>query len=230
MADLNQPKRPKGDDGHETSETLEKTRLQDERLMEVHSQLMREKDEPTEGFSPVPMALIFLFAGLSFWAGIYIVKFSGGFDPLIYDETIEPGQVAEAGPPVELPLFERGQQLYTRNCVACHQASGMGVPGAFPPLVESNWVLGSEERLAAILLHGISGPIEVLGNTYNGLMPAFANLGDRDIAAVLTYIRQSWGNAGSDIAPETVAQIRADTGGRMSSWSAEELLAQWPME
>lgn len=227
MADLSKKKEPEKDP--KSSETMERARLQDRRLQEVHSQLMREKDEPTEGFSPVPMALIFLFAGLSFWAGIYLTEFSGKFDPLVYNENFDPTAVADAEPAAPEPLAVRGERVFQRNCVACHQTSGAGVPGAFPTLVGTQWVLGSEERVTKILLHGLGGPIEVMGNTYNGAMPAFGNqLSDRDIAAVLTYIRQAWGNDAPEINEEFVAAVDADTAGRTATWTADELLAMYP--
>jgi mono/diheme cytochrome c family protein len=134
-----------------------------------------------------------------------------------------------AGPVVVDP-FVAGKRHYTA-CVACHQANGLGVPPAFPPLAGSEWVTGSEERLIRILLHGLEGPIEVKGQTYVGLMPAFGaggayNWNDQRIAEVLTYIRAEWGNAASPITAEQVTAIRTGAAaGRTKAWTAEELLA-----
>ena len=105
--------------------------------------------------------------------------------------------------------------------------------GAFPPLAASKWVTGSEEKVSAILIAGLNGPIEVLGNTYNGNMPAFGGvLRDRDVAAVLSYIRGAWGNAADLITPSEFEAYKAGAAGAKSGpWTAEELIAQFgPLE
>ena len=103
------------------------------------------------------------------------------------------------------------------------------MPGAIPPLVNSDWVTGSEERVIRIVLHGITGPIKVNGADYNSAMPAFGrvagsgyNWSDDKIAAVLTYIRQEWGNQAGPITTEKVAEIRAKEGDR-KPWLAADL-------
>ena len=97
----------------------------------------------------------------------------------------------------------------------------------YPPLANSEWVNGNPEGVGRILLHGLSGPLEVHGATYNGAMPAFGPLGsnwkDDRIAAVLTYIRQEWGNKAEPVTAEQIAKIRADTSGRNNAWTAAEL-------
>jgi len=89
--------------------------------------------------------------------------------------------------------MKEGKKVYS-NCIACHQASGLGIPGQFPPLVGSEWVDGGSERLGAILLHGINGPFKVAGQTYNGLMPAWNSLSDEKLAQVLTYTKRTFGS------------------------------------
>lgn len=204
-----------------SKDTVEKARFADDNLQRVHEQLLREKEEPTEGFAPMPIFMIFLLGFLFFWGGVYIAKYSGGFDPLVYDETLDTR--APAGPPVEVPLPVIGQRVYAQ-CAACHQQNGQGVPGSFPPLAGSEWVSGNEKALAAIVLHGVMGPIEVKGNTYNGNMPGLPQLSDRQIAGVLTYIRgnQEWGNTAGEVSPELVAQVRAEHE-RGTQWKADEL-------
>ena len=141
---------------------------------------------------------------------------------------------AAAAPRPEVPLFDRGAKVFRGQCAQCHQANGQGVPGAFPPLVASKWVTGNEERLARILINGLNGPIEVNGNTYNGNMPAFGpnglNLKAKDIAGVLTYIRQEWGNAEADVTVEAMEGYMDSYGSRGTPWTATELLADHPME
>ena len=95
-----------------------------------------------------------------------------------------------------------GKKVYNGNCANCHQPTGEGQPGTYPPMVGSEWVLGSKERLAAILLHGISGTLSVKGASYsNNVMPAQAAiLTDTQIANLMTYIRKSWGNTAGEVA------------------------------
>ncbi len=89
--------------------------------------------------------------------------------------------------------MSEGKKVYG-NCIACHQATGLGLPGQFPPLVGSEWVDGGSKRLGAILLHGINGPFKVGGQSYNQLMPAWNTLSDDKIAQVLTYVRREFGS------------------------------------
>jgi len=208
-----------------SKESLEKAAMQDEQMQNVHAQLMREKEEPHEGFSPVPIFLMFAFAALCFWGGVYLVGNSGNFRWDAYSPDFDPN--ANAPAPVEIPLFERGAKVYRNQCAQCHQANGQGVPGVYPPLVASDWVLGHSEVVARILINGLSGPIEVNGNTYNGAMPAFGpnglNLKAKDIAGVITYIRQEWGNSAPDVTEAMMDTYVAAYSSRGPVWSAAEL-------
>jgi mono/diheme cytochrome c family protein len=119
-----------------------------------------------------------------------------------------------------------GKQVFSTTCAACHQASGEGVPGVYPPLAGSEWVTGDEAKVVRILLHGVTGPIEVAGETFNSMMPPWgATLKDADIAAVLTYVRSTWGNKGAPVSAAKVASIRAATTSRTTPWTAAELAA-----
>ncbi len=119
-----------------------------------------------------------------------------------------------------------GKSVYATTCAACHQATGEGVAGVFPPLAGSEWATGEEAKVVRILLHGVTGPIEVAGETFNGMMPPWgATMKDADIAAVLTYVRSTWGNKGTPITAATVAKIRAATASRTTPWTAAELAA-----
>ena len=96
--------------------------------------------------------------------------------------------------------------------------------GLAPALVNSEWVLGKPDVLPRILLHGLVGPIQVSGQTWNLEMPPLgAALTDEQIAGVLTYIRREWEHNGSPISTEMVAKIRAENASRTKSWTAEEL-------
>jgi mono/diheme cytochrome c family protein len=104
-----------------------------------------------------------------------------------------------------------GKALYA-TCMACHQANGQGIPGAFPPLAESEWVNGPAENLIRIQLRGLMGPITVKGVEYNSVMPANAAMSDEEIAAVLTYVRSNFGNTSGPVTAEQVKALRSEVG------------------
>jgi glucose/arabinose dehydrogenase/cytochrome c5 len=104
-----------------------------------------------------------------------------------------------------------GAAVYNARCASCHQASGQGVSGVFPPLAGTDWVTGDKSRLIGIILNGLSGEIDVDGVTYNGAMPPWsATLTDREIAAVLTHVRTSFGNDAEPVSAAEVAAIRSN--------------------
>ena len=205
--------------------SLEKAAMQDEHMQDVHAQLMREKEEPQEGFSPVPIFLMFIFAALCFWGGVYLVEHSGGYRWDAYSPDFDPN--AGAPKPIEITLFDRGAKVYRNQCAQCHQADGNGVLGVYPPLVASNWVTGHPQVVSRILINGLNGPIVVKGSNYNGNMPAFGSSGlalsDKDIAGVITYIRQEWGNSASDVTVATIAEYSDLYAGRSVPWQAADL-------
>ena len=129
-----------------------------------------------------------------------------------------------------------GKEIYSKvspgggMCVACHLPNGKGQPGAFPPLADSDWVLGDKERLIKISIHGLQGEIAVNGEKYVGVMQGFGQplaspLDDQQIADVLTYIRNEWGNSVSAISPEEVKAVRDSEKDRelTSMWTNAEL-------
>jgi mono/diheme cytochrome c family protein len=117
-----------------------------------------------------------------------------------------------------------GEQIYYTRCMSCHQMGGRGVPGTFPPLTNTDWVTGDKGRLIRLLLHGLTGPIEVDGVRYSGVMPPWGDaLDDQGIADIATYIRTSFGNEASPITTEEVAAVRAATKRRTKPWTAKEL-------
>ena len=205
--------------------SLEKAAMQDEHMQDVHAQLMREKEEPQEGFSPVPIFLMFIFAALCFWGGVYLVEHSGGYRWDAYSPDFNP--YADAPKPIEISLFDRGAKVYRNQCAQCHQADGNGVLGVYPPLVASDWVTGHPQVVSRILINGLNGPILVNGSNYNGNMPAFGSSGlalsDKDIAGVITYIRQEWGNSASEVTEATIAEYSDLYAGRSVPWQAIDL-------
>ncbi len=133
-------------------------------------------------------------------------------------------------------LFVSGHEIYHREgfCVTCHQEDGKGlVESGFPPIAGTRWALGSEERLIKLTLNGLHGPIEVLGRSYPGQVPMTPYgrmLKDEEIASVLTYVRNSFGNEASVIRPDKVAEVRASIGDKTGFFSPEELLQEHPHE
>lgn len=140
----------------------------------------------------------------------------------------KPGAKPEAVVPPLSPedqkRFEEGKRLFAGSCAACHQLHGLGMDGLAPPLADSEWVLGSEERLTRIVLKGLTGPIKVNGRGWYLDMPSMGMFDDDQIAAILTYIRREWDNTGAPVKPETVKRIRAKTAARQEAWSQAELL------
>ncbi len=101
-----------------------------------------------------------------------------------------------------------GKAVYERFCLTCHQVDGSGVPGMHPPLTGTPYVLGDAEPLILILLNGLQGEMEVLGETYNQIMPAQDYLSDKQIADVLSYVRSHFGNDAPAISAEEVKKLR----------------------
>jgi glucose/arabinose dehydrogenase/mono/diheme cytochrome c family protein len=101
-----------------------------------------------------------------------------------------------------------GEKIYVTYCSPCHQRDGKGASGRFPPLAGTDWVTGSKERLIGIILNGLEGPIEVNGEPYNNSMPQHSFLKDEEVASVLTYIRQNFGNNAGAINVEEVKEVR----------------------
>jgi nitrite reductase (NO-forming) len=106
--------------------------------------------------------------------------------------------------------MEKGKLVFMQNCSMCHQLDGKGLPGVFPPLAQSDFLMADKDRSVRIALRGLSGPITVNGATYDNLMPQLP-LTDEQVANVLTFIRNSWGNQGDAISLEEVKQVREST-------------------
>lgn len=107
-----------------------------------------------------------------------------------------------------LAQVNRGRTVFNQVCFACHQPNGQGVPNLFPPLAGSDLIKASPEHAAHIVTHGLTGPVTVNGTTYNNIMPAQTQLSDEQIADVLTYVLNSWGNPGGHLTAARVHEIR----------------------
>ena len=119
--------------------------------------------------------------------------------------------------------MKRGAAVYARTCIACHQPTGLGLPPVFPPLANAPIVAGNPELPVKFILQGLMGPITVNGMTYNSMMPPVAGVSDADIADVLTYVRQSFGNKANAVTADQVKAIRAANAARTAPWTTAEL-------
>lgn len=130
---------------------------------------------------------------------------------------------------IDSEVYALGRQQYLSLCAACHGSDGAGMKRFAPPLINSEWVLGDEKRLALILLQGMEGPISVDGISYNvpeilPVMPSLSVMNNGDLAAVMTYIRNEWGHSAPPVKGSTVGHIRYRTQGKITPWTAEALL------
>jgi mono/diheme cytochrome c family protein len=181
----------------------------------------REQPEPNERSKPAPLLLALIAVVLTGWGVSYFF-----FNTESAVSQDKPSAANTAAQPAT-PAIDGGQ-IYTTRCVSCHQASGAGLPGVFPPLAGSEWVNGDPKTLALIPLWGVNGSITVAGKSYNGAMPPFgAQLSDAEIAAVLTHIRSSFGNHAPPVTPKIVKTERARYASRTQPWAGgDELKAQ----
>jgi len=124
---------------------------------------------------------------------------------------VDPALAVHAAEAASVSLEDRlanGQKLYSIHCVACHQAEGTGMKGAFPPLAASDYLAQGSSVAVSAVINGLSGPITVNGVDYNSVMPALSYLSDSDVADVVTFVMNSWGNPGGEVNAAEVAAAR----------------------
>lgn len=189
--------------------------------------------EPSARSKPVPALWIGILFLLLFWADRYVMNnggdlmgSGGSFPKEVYYPIARYKDIPPSGciPPQWCPPEKVS---YVKYCISCHQDNGQGMPGYFPPLAGSDWVNASKpDRLIRIVLDGMTGPITRNGVHYNGTMLPWRDVitDDAEIAAALTFIRQSWGNQGADVSAEEVTKVRQATlFHRGRPWTADEL-------
>jgi len=205
----------------------------DDQLLDKHASLLRKPNESSMGLI-APLAFALFVGGTLFWAGHRLSLSSTSFiddgSSMNLDANAAGIQNSESADTQSSrpSAFTKGKKLYNTPgaCVTCHQANGQGLETAhFPPLANSEWATGSEEILTRIVLHGVQGPLKV-GDKEYGVVPMVPTIWkawpDEDIAAVITYIRNEWGNEAPEVTAETVKRIREKEGDR-TPWTAEEL-------
>jgi mono/diheme cytochrome c family protein len=197
----------------------------------IAAQRARENQDPDEGIKPLPWFLVMSLGAMAMWGAFYIYTTPSGEDSAYGDQrtvsTLRPPEAAPAGATGGVAKVD-GKLLYVAKCAACHQATGLGLAGVFPPLAGAEWVLGDEKILTNILLHGVNGALEVKGVQYTGVMPAWKSLSDDELAAVLTYIRSDWGNAAAAIKPDTIKTQREATKARTEPYNGGQALLAGP--
>lgn len=208
-------------------------------VREAHDSVRREKPDPVAGSGNKVLISRVLVAGVILAAASgYFNAYSNIFDRS--DQFVYPGYVTAPRPAIggaagaedDKPWIDvwmaDGKKVYN-NCIACHQATGTGTPGLFPPLKGSEWVDGGTERLGMIVLSGVSGPFTVAGSSYNQAMQPWGALSDEKLAQVLTYVRRSFGSmpeGKSGVVTTAMMQAaREKHGGRSTQWTEADLLA-----
>jgi len=165
----------------------------------------REHTDPSERSQPIPLLVAAITVAMVLAGAAYILLSEPFGQPGLGDRRtladLRPASGAAKG-------TADGKQVFAGNCAACHQATGKGLPGVFPPLAGSEWVAGEPRVLANILLHGVNGELTVAGTRYQGSMPSFQQLGDAELAAVASYIRSEWGNAAAPLQADIFAAER----------------------
>ncbi len=185
-----------------------------------------ETGEPTATRSAAPMWIIVVTLALLFAGGIFLDSHSGWFDKNVYVpygsrqqlDSFQPKSGAQAA-------LARGKTVYESVCGICHGSDGAGKAGQAPALAGSEWVAAKGfNRLLHIPLAGVAGAIKVHGQDWNLNMAAMgAALPDSDLAAVLTYIRSSWGNQAGEVTAEDVQKVRAEIGKSPQPYTGAQL-------
>ncbi|MBM3759447.1 MAG: cytochrome c [Acidobacteria bacterium] len=185
----------------------------------MHSAAMREMSEPRDGIRPTPVTFLILCFFFTMWGGYYIGAYGGDWTGTGMNEKAGAAAPVASAPQNPMAL---GAEVYNA-CTQCHQADGKGLAGQFPPLAASEYVTGDERRFAAILLNGINGDFVVNGQKYNSQMPAWKdNYNDEEIAAVMTYVRNSFGNKAAPVSKQVVEAVRKEVGAN-GPWSESSL-------
>ena len=202
-------------------------------VQQVHAAVQREKREPRVGAEPLSIWLIAIYGLAVFFGGAYLGRYSGNFmsgglDPMGAPPT---AKKAAAGPggeqAAELSPRDRGKKIFAANCQTCHQATGQGVPGQYPPLAGSEFTNGGSRRMGMIVLKGLQGPVQVKGQQYGSavMQPWDKTLTDQKIADVMTYERSDWGNGASPVTAEQIAALRKELANHPESFTEHDILA-----
>ena len=177
----------------------------------THEKLLGPQPDELAHYRLLPLVMLFVLSGCVLFAATYLNRYSGHFDPSIYDEN----QLPTKGAPVEVKIdpIVLGKRLFNTPgyCVTCHQANGQGVPATYPPLAGSEWVNGPEDRVIRIVLYGLQGVVHVEGKDFNAAaMPVFGEVVEQRVQPERREDRR-----GPDLCPPRSGATRAGPGTRL---------------
>lgn len=182
----------------------------------------RENPEPSESAYPIPLFVFLAITALVVWSLCYIY-FTHQQSPAEFGDRRSAADFVTATSNSE---SIDASKIFANHCAVCHQANGAGVPGAFPPLINSDWITAKPQVIVQILLHGIQGELTVGDTVYNGEMPEFGNtLEDSEIAALATYLRSNFENDAEAIEADFVSEQR-DAYDRNEPWAGDAELKE----
>jgi len=205
---------------------LDQAASSDESVMDSHEKQLGTRMDEGGRYALLPIGILFALSALILFSGTYLNRYAGHYSPAIFNETAKPSSGEAA---VKIDPVAMGKSAFNAVCITCHQATGQGVPGIYPPLAGSEWVNGPSGRVIRIVLYGLKGDVHVEGHDFNAAaMPVFGqvsgsayNWSDEKIAAVLTYVRQEWGNKSGPISADDVSAARKATGDRKEESESE---------
>jgi mono/diheme cytochrome c family protein len=185
--------------------------------------------EPVASRAPIPVVLVALLAAALYWGSMYVLEYGGQADARVHSPYLSYKQIEDLLPKGEEEIQRaKGLIVYNRICSPCHQNDGGGSTSQnAPPLAGSEWVLPKDpSRVIRIVLHGLGGPIEVKGKPWGaGTMPPWKDtLSDEEIASVLAFVRNSWGNKAPLVKPDEVSKARTETASQSGAMTAPDLL------
>ena len=190
---------------------------------------LNEPGEPSSGTAQMPMGVMIVLILLSYIGCYKVDQMNANFAANVHAPFSEPDEVASLAPSAEELLVARGKQIYSKSCVACHQANGAGSRPDIPPLAGSEWVKGDPATIVAIAQKGLIGPISVAGQIFGAgtMTPAGETLSADELAAVISFVRTEWGNGGSTIGVDVVNEARkkVDESGQSGQWEVKTLKA-----
>ena len=137
---------------------------------------------------------------------VYVAEKSGSSEPIA-----KAAEAAEAGKLTKAGQIESGKALFLGTCSTCHQMEGQGIPKVFPPLAKSDYLMADKKRSIEVLLNGLSGKVVVNGQEYASVMPPMSHMADDELANILTYVRNAFGNSGDAVSVQEVTQVRNST-------------------
>ena len=208
--------------------------MSDDEMVDVHAELNRDKHPPTIGFLPAPLIFVFMFGCLIFVCSIQLAHSTNYFRLHPPKDPVELTEEQREAIRMERKI-ESGKKIFGLKCASCHQPSGLGIPGQFPPLAGSKWATTDPGLISKIVINGLKGEILVKGETW-GQLPnqnmVPVPIDDREIANVVTYVRQAWGNSVPEgeleVTEEQVSKYRSESSEQEGQWTGEQLKDLYP--